>query len=98
MRIEPSSGRSKPAIRRKVVRVATGQLSEPVHPVAERVSVDTEPLGRLAPATAGVEQPAQRLEQSVALDRTAEHSGDERLERACRQCEQQLERAQVAIR
>ena len=45
-----------------IVRVPSGLLAELLHAVPERVPVDAEPVGRLAPAATAVEQGRQRLE------------------------------------
>src|SRR5579884_2494861 len=82
----------------RLVGVASRQLAQALHPVAERVAVDAEPLGGVAPAAAGLEQRRERLDEPRPPERGAEHSLDERLERGRRKPEQELERAEVAVR
>ncbi len=82
---------------RRIVGVAARLLAQGVHPVAQRVPVDAEPVGRLAPAATRVEQGRERLEQPGAARRRPEHAVHERLERRARQREEQLERAEVMV-
>src|SRR4051794_32406359 len=75
-----------------------GLLAQLVHPVPERVPVDAEPVGGLAPAAAGVEQRSQRLQQPGVRGGGTEDAGDERLECSSGEAQEQLERAEILIR
>ena len=77
--------------------MAARLLAQLVHPVTERVAVDAEAVGGLAPAAAAVEQRRERLEQPGVRRGRAEHARDERLERRSRKAEQQLERAEIVV-
>ena len=81
-----------------IVRMAPGLLAQLVHPVAERVPVDAEPVRGVAPAAAAVEQRRERLEQPRIRGRGAEHACDERLQGGARQAQQQLEGAEILVR
>src|SRR5918996_191548 len=80
-----------------VVGMPPGLLAQSVHAVAERMPVDAEPRGRVAPAAAGVEQGGQGVQQAGARGRGTENAVDERLERGVRQAEKKLERSEVAV-
>ena len=60
---------------RGTVGMAPGLLLEALHAVAERVPVDAQPVGRLAPAAPRVEQGAQRVHERAACARPGRAPG-----------------------
>jgi hypothetical protein len=78
--------------------MAIGLLTQPVHAVTKRVTVDTELVSRLAPAAAGIEERGQGLDERGVLRSIAEDAVNESLEGCVGQAEQELEGPEISIR
>lgn len=74
-----------------------GLLPEPVHAVAKRVAMDTDLLGRVAPAAPRIEEGRQGAHQPIVVGSGTQDTVDECLERRIRKGQEELERPEVVV-